>query len=191
MYGQYSEARHGAAAAHYDGMKPEDIASIPVQRWASKDCVLLMWVTWPFMDHGIDILRAWGFKYVTGVPWVKTTPSSGLIRTGVGIWWQGCSEAMLVGVRGKSGRVKGKAVRALLCGSEVQFYSPNAKHSEKPEELRCWANRALQGPRLELFATSVFPGWTGIGRALGHELGPNGITPWPIAGAAARHGFRE
>lgn len=189
-YANYRETRHGAAAAHYDGMTPEEIAAIPVNRWAGRDAVLLLWGTWPLLGDAIDVMRAWGFRQVTAVPWVKTSPSSGLIRTGVGIWFQACSEVLIVGVKGKSGRVKGKSVRGLLCGADVQFYAPIGKHSEKPEELRSWANRALPGPRLELFATAQRPGWTCIGRALGHELGANGISPFVLE-PGPRHGAQR
>jgi N6-adenosine-specific RNA methylase IME4 len=48
---------------------------------AADDCALLLWVTDPFLDRGIELIGAWGFTYKTvGFTWVKpnrvTSPAS-------------------------------------------------------------------------------------------------------------------
>lgn len=101
-YDNFGQAKHGAARSHYPGTTADDIASIPVGRWARKDSILLLWATYPKLDKAIDVLRAWGFRLVTACPWIKTTPSTGEIKRGIGFWWQGTSELLLVGRRGNA-----------------------------------------------------------------------------------------
>ena len=44
--------------------------------------------------------------------------------------------------------------------------APRGRHSEKPEAVRALIERASPGPRLELFARKLTPGWY----AWGHEI---------------------
>ena len=44
--------------------------------------------------------------------------------------------------------------------------APRGRHSEKPEVVRALIERASPGPRLELFARRLTPGWF----AWGHEV---------------------
>lgn len=73
-YQNWSDKAHGAAVAHYEGMSCEELSAIPVERWADDDCIIAFWCSWPKLEEGITVLRAWGFTYVTGIPWVKTVP---------------------------------------------------------------------------------------------------------------------
>ncbi len=86
-YGNFGARKHGSPNTHYDTARADDIAAIPVSRWAKKDCVLLLYATWPKLPDAFRVAEGWGFgDYVTGIPWIKTVPSSGQIRTGIGFW---------------------------------------------------------------------------------------------------------
>jgi N6-adenosine-specific RNA methylase IME4 len=176
-----TNADHGAAAYKYDLAHVGDMALIPVERWAARDCVLAMWATWPKLDEAMALVTAWGFRYVTGAVWVKTTPSTGEIRRGIGFWTMSASEPILFCRRGGP-RMKGGRERTpigLLTGEPTRvFYAPVGEHSEKPECVQDWLDYRFDGPRLELFARRHRPGWDCFGRALGWNLTPKGIEPW-------------
>lgn len=173
-YQNWTDSKNGAAASAYETMPVADIAAIPVQLWSSKDSILLLWATWPKLDEGLEVLRAWGFTYVTAIPWCKYVPGRE-VYTGIGFWAQSMSELLLIGRRGGGGKAKSDPVKGLLCGSEVQFWAPRGAHSEKPIEIHAWAQRVLPGPHLELFARRRMPGWTCWGLDLGHRLDAEGM----------------
>src|SRR3546814_18345120 len=59
-------------------MKIEDLFDLPVADLAAPDCALFMWVTDPTLDQGIELLKHWGFTYVTvAFQWVKLNKSVG------------------------------------------------------------------------------------------------------------------
>lgn len=177
-YGNYGAA--GAARAHYPGTEAGEIAKIPVGRWARRDAILLLWATWPHLDGAVDVMRSWGFRLVTGLPWVKTTPRTGEIKRGIGFWWQSTSELLLVGRRGKAAAPKhDERVMGLLCGERdaPAFYAPRGPHSRKPPSLVEWIESRLPGPYLELYARVDRPGWTCWGHATGWHLDAEGVSP--------------
>ena len=183
-YANFGAKKHGAAKAHYKGSHVEMLGRIPVADWADKNCVLLLWATWPKLEDAFQLARRWGFhEYVTGLPWVKTSPSSGMIRTGIGFWFQSTSELLLVFRRGKppapdgSSTKKRKPVKGLICGSELQFYAPVKEHSAKPLSIYDWARAKLKGPYLELFARNQIHGWTCYGHDMGWHLYEGGVMP--------------
>jgi N6-adenosine-specific RNA methylase IME4 len=170
-------------------MSTKALLKIPVGSWADKDCILASWATWPKLDEAINLIYSWGFTYVTAVPWIKTAPSSGQIRRGVGFWTMGCSEVLLLSRKGKPKRHnvdggKSKPI-GLLTDPESDnahgrdsavFYAPRGKkHSQKPLEVHEWLERYLEGPYLELFATQHTEGWTCWGYDLGQWLSVRGV----------------
>ena len=183
-YRNFSDSAHGAAIHHYHTMSFEAMAEIPVASFAAEDAVLAMWATWPKLDEAIALLRAWGFKYVTGLPWVKTNPGAGEIRRGIGFWTMSASELVLIGTQGEPKRGKGALggmgttkVIGLLVGEPRVFYAPIRGHSSKPEEMQDWLAGQFPGPYLELFARRERPGWVCWGTDLGFKLSATGVAP--------------
>ena len=63
-------ARYGGIS--YDVMDTNDIANLPVNEIAEDNCMLFMWVTFPNLQIGLDVIKAWGFDYRTlGFSWIK------------------------------------------------------------------------------------------------------------------------
>jgi site-specific DNA-methyltransferase (adenine-specific) len=153
----------------YDVMSTADICQIPVQRWAAKDCVLLLWATFPKMKDALQVVEAWGFTYKTvAFSWAKLTPSGRGYHFGLGYWTHGNVEVCLLATRGKPKRQQ-KDVAQLIV-------APRGEHSSKPRETYDRIERLLEGPYLELFARPpVREGWTQIGEELGTLLTPDGI----------------
>lgn len=189
-YANFGCAKHGAARAHYPGSTAETIASIPVGRWARKNSTLFLWATLPKLDQAVDVARAWGFpELVTGCPWVKTTPKAGEIKRGIGFWWQGTAELLLVFRRGRAPAPAQKdraKMLGLLWGgldglshlgrvSDPVFYAPRAAHSRKPLSLTEWIESRMPGPYLELYARVDRPGWTCWGHETGWHLSAEGV----------------
>jgi N6-adenosine-specific RNA methylase IME4 len=64
VFNTYSYKGKGRSAeAHYDCMTTEGIKNLPVGDLADKDCLLLLWVTFPHLLQGADVMQAWGFTY--------------------------------------------------------------------------------------------------------------------------------
>jgi N6-adenosine-specific RNA methylase IME4 len=147
----------GCAAGQYPVMTDAEICALPVVDIAAPDCVLLLWTTWPKLAEGLAVMAAWGFKYVTGFPWIKVTDVHRTlwgdiavsVPFGVGFWARGTSEPLLIGRRGQA-KAPGRDFVGLLC--------PNVRHSRKPENVYEYAE-ALPGPYVELFARRARDGW--------------------------------
>lgn len=157
--------RGKAAEDYYSTMTTEDIAAMPVAELAADNAHLYLWATAPrlFGDrygHGpgpVDVMRAWGFDYVTTLVWHKTG------APGLGWYWRVDTEFVLFGIRG-------------TCPIPVDRRRSNhfdlarpGGHSEKPPAVLDAIEAASPGPYLELFARQPRLGWDGWG--LGYEFG--------------------
>jgi N6-adenosine-specific RNA methylase IME4 len=139
----------------YQTLTTSDICDLPVSDYAADDSVLMMWSTWPFVPDALKIIECWGFDYVTALPMIKVD-SKEAPKYGVGYWFRGCSEVVLV-----AKRKKGKSYRSNFLG----ILTPSMSHSRKPEHLYEVAE-TYPGPRLELFArgdTAYNHGWYALG----------------------------
>lgn len=138
-----SEKRPGRNAfGHYPCMRLPDIMALPVKEIASKDALLLMWVTVPFAELAFDVVKAWGFKYKSQVTWQKD-------RIGTGYWARNRHEPVYICTRGRFPCPK----PTLFSDSVIE--RPRQEHSRKPPDIHRAVNRALPDARkLELFARS-------------------------------------
>ena len=153
---------NGACALHYDTMKIQDIKDLPVKELAAKDCVIFMWITYPMLKEGIELMEAWGFKYKTiGFQWIKLNKSGKGKFFGLGRWTRGNTEACFIGVRGKPSR-KSNSV------SQIIEESVKA-HSQKPEVVRDKIRELMGGDLnyIELFARQHSEGWDCWGNEVG------------------------
>lgn len=175
-YANWSDKAQGAARSNYACMTMEEIYALrpAIDSWAADDCVLLLWATWPKLPECLRTIEEWGFEFKTACPWVKTHPPSEKIRTGIGFWWQGASEVLLVATRGTP-KPERLPIVAFLSGDERQFYAPpGGKHSVKPS-IHQWISEKVVGPYMELFATQQTPGWFCAGLSLGLRITPQGL----------------
>lgn len=192
-YGNYTDKAHGAAAAHYKSMTVEDLAALNIAQYAADDCTLVTWATWPKLDEAMKLGEKWGFRYITGFPWIKYVPSisdaqgffeqppteqgkHGLqIKSGCGFVVRQCSEPLLWWRRGDPSRDPEVVNQVgLLYGIDQRtFWAPVRGHSRKPPEVR--AQLLKEFPRrghLEIFATEFCNGWTSWGKSIGTVLVP-------------------
>jgi N6-adenosine-specific RNA methylase IME4 len=147
------------AKAHYGCMSTDAIARMPVGQLAAPDCALFLWVTDPLLPEGIEVMRRWGFRFVTvAFTWVKRT-ATGKAFYGCGYWTRANPEMCLMGTVGRPKRLSA-AVPQLL-EAEIR------EHSRKPEEARHRVEKLVGGPYLELFSRTNRPGWTCWGNEAG------------------------
>lgn len=131
-------------------MSDDDIIGMRVAELAAPaTAVLFMWATVPKLEVALVALKAWGFTYATNGVWDKG-------KIGMGFWFRGQHEHLLVGRREKT-----KTPTVPNRRSSV-FRERRTQHSRKPYNVREWINRAWPSPpnrKLELFAREHHPGW--------------------------------
>ena len=158
QYRVYSKKGQGRSAEnHYHTMNIKDIMALPVDKIADKDCILFLWITFPCLKEGIEVMDRCGFKYKTcGFNWVKRNKKKNTYFMGLGFWTRSNSEVCLIGTKGQPKRVS-KSV-SQICDARIM------EHSKKPAEIR---ERIVELcgelPRVELFARDKVKGWDSLG----------------------------
>jgi len=141
------------ADKHYPLMKTKDIMALPVSDITTDNAHLYLWVTNNFLTDGLEVVKAWGFRYVTMITWVKD-------RFGLGQYFRGQTEQVLFGVKGMIPYKKDE--NGKRCQAPTFFEVPRRKHSAKPEKMRMIIEHVSVTPgmlKLELFARRETPGW--------------------------------
>lgn len=147
-----------SAQAQYATMPTDAICRLPVADLAKRDCLLWLWCTWPMLEDGIAVLKAWGFAYVTGGAWHKTT-ARGKTAFGTGYRLRSACEPILIGTVGSPETTA--SVRNIVVGQARE-------HSRKPEEAYAAAERLMpHAQRIDLFSRLDRPGWTSWGNEAG------------------------
>lgn len=144
------------ADRHYPLMKTAEICDLPVRTWAAPDAHCYLWVTNNFLEDGLEVMRAWHFRYVTTITWMKD-------RFGLGQYFRGNTEHCLFGVRGTCAYrvIDGKRAQGV-----TGFQAPRLEHSRKPVEVHRMAERVSHGPYLELFSRRPIEGWDAWGNQI-------------------------
>jgi len=166
----------GGAERHYRTMDIEDIKALPINEIADDDSILFMWATFPKLQEGLDVIKAWGFNFKTiGFTWIKTNkrfnknqisfmPLESLdVFWGMGRWTRINTEICLIGTKGKPQRENADVHSVVV--SEIQ------KHSKKPNEIRDMIIRLCGDlPRVELFARNETEGWDSWGNEVDNSI---------------------
>jgi N6-adenosine-specific RNA methylase IME4 len=110
-----------AADNHYPTSPLDVIKARDVPTVAADDCVLFLWGTVPMLPQALEVMAAWGFRFVSNVAWVKD-------RTGNGYWFLNQHEHLLVGTKGN--------IPAPALGDQWPsvIEAPVREHSAKPDE---------------------------------------------------------
>lgn len=60
-YHVYSKKDAGRSAeSHYPTMNIEDIKALPIDEISDKDCALFLWVTFPCLLEGLEVIKPFG-----------------------------------------------------------------------------------------------------------------------------------
>lgn len=143
----------GTMADHYSGMEIEDIKALPIRHIIDQDSILFLWITYPMIREGLDVIKAWGFTYKSiAFQWIKLNPKAGTPFYGLGRWTRGNTEGCFIATKGKPKRIS-KSVFQLI-------QTPRQEHSKKPDIVRDKIVELMGDlPRIELFATQRIEGW--------------------------------
>jgi N6-adenosine-specific RNA methylase IME4 len=130
-----------------------DICALPVREIADANSILFLWVTFPNLKEGLQVMDAWGFKYITlGFSWIKTNAENGQPHFGIGYYTKSNCEVCLIGTHGRPPMVCDYVSSVII--------SRRREHSRKPDEAR---ERIVQLcgnlPRIELFSREKHEGW--------------------------------
>jgi N6-adenosine-specific RNA methylase IME4 len=136
----------------YPTMTMEAISALAVPALAGEDSVLYLWATDPLLPEALAVMKSWGFSYKAKLTWKKNR------QPGMGFWFHGYIENLLVGVHGRPG------TPATIHPNFLE--APVGRHSEKPAEIYGIIESMFPGPYLELFARNPRKGWTAWGNQL-------------------------
>lgn len=150
-------ATHRPMCWRSDGTPSPRCHGCGVLQAAADNCHLYLWAINGRLRDGLDVLDAWGFRYITQITWNKTRGegirSDGLVlpdHGGQGVYYRGTTEQILFGVKG--------SLPARTAQFDTQFYAPRlGGHSVKPDEY-FWpmVMEVSPGPYLELFARRLW-----------------------------------
>jgi len=130
---------------HYPTMTVEEIKNLEVP--SADDAVLFLWATAPKLKEALEVMEAWGFKYKTCAVWDKEW-------IGMGYWFRGQHELLLVGVKGSFSPPQES------CRFSSVIREKRQEHSKKPDKVYEMLEVMFpQSKRLELFARNKRPGW--------------------------------
>lgn len=152
VYKDKSKSHGGGAESHYRCTPTSEMAQWQLP--AANDSVLLMWCTFPMLEEGLKLLKAWGFKFKTvAFTWVKIN-KDGSVYMGMGRHTRGNAEICLLGT-------KGKGIKRVNCGVYNTQLHRRGKHSEKPDAFRADIIKLYgkKPKKLEMFAREKRPGW--------------------------------
>lgn len=171
------EKLSGYADDHYEVLTQEELAALPIGQLGHDESVLLLWTTWPFIQDALNLIKAWQFEFVTGLPWVKANLIQPVLpglesdanfeaklAYGVGFWFRGATEPLLVGRRQKSYRTPLLGVLDDVFDSTQGLIHGPLRHSQKPASVYGLVEKGgFPGPYLEIFAREQRPGWYSLG----------------------------
>lgn len=140
-----NQGTRAATGNHYDGLTVEQLCALPVRQLAADDAHLHLWTTNAFLFDCPKLFEAWGFEFRSSFVWIKP-------EMGIGNYWRNSHEILLTAIRGNAKRFSDKSLKSWIECSR-------GRHSEKPQRVRNFIERASPGPRLELFGRAPADGW--------------------------------
>ena len=139
----FSQSDSRAIESNYPTMSTEEICSLKVP--SEENCILYLWATAPKLLDALQVIRSWGFEYKTHAVWDKETQ-------GMGYWFRGQHELLLVATRGNVH----PPPKEFRVGSV--FRSRRSEHSKKPylitELISQWYPSCT---KIELFSRDHYP----------------------------------
>ena len=146
---EHQEASNRDVENHYPTATVEEICSHKPK--VSDDSILLLWATAPKLLEALQVIKEWGFNYRTHAIWDKE-------KQGMGYWFRGQHELLLVGTRGNP-----KCTPEPARVSSV-FKEARGRHSKKPICVYEWIEIAFpQLSKLEMYCRSPRKNWAAWG----------------------------
>lgn len=113
----------------------------------ANDAVLFLWATVAKLKEALDVMDAWGFDYKTHAVWDKE-------KIGMGYWFRGQHELLLVGTKGNISPPEAEQRVSSV------FREARGQHSEKPNCVYEWIESAFPNlVKLEMYCRNPREGW--------------------------------
>ena len=141
--------------SRYGTMMIEEICELPVRDIAAEPSHLYLWVPNALLPWGLQVMEAWGYRYISNIVWHKVRKDGGSDGRGVGFYFRNVTELLLFGVRGRDARTLAPGRRQVN-----MIQSRKREHSRKPDEQYDIIEKCSWGPRLEMFSRGQRRGWT-------------------------------
>ena len=134
----------------YPTMDLEEIKNLQVP--SEDNCILFMWATAPKLEEAFEVINAWGFKYKTCAVWDKES-------IGMGYWFRGQHEILLVATKGKMSPPPNPISSIIK--------NKRREHSRKPDFIRTLISTWYPNEtKIEMFSRSHFEGWNVFGNQI-------------------------
>jgi len=152
----FSQSKSRSIEEHYSTMSLEEICALQVP--SADNAVLYLWATASKLLEALAVMKAWGFEYKTHAIWDKE-------KIGIGFWFRGQHELLLVGVKGSfSPPEEGHRIASVI-------RQKREVHSKKPDTVRAHIQSCFPKARkLELFARGRYPGWSLCGNQAANSI---------------------
>lgn len=138
----------------YRTMPLDGIKALPVSNIAAEKSHLYLWVPNALLPDGLEVMKAWGYKYKGNIVWEKIRKDGQPDGRGVGFYFRNVTELLLFGIRGTNNRTLAPA------RSQVNLIrTQKREHSRKPDEIISIIESCSPGPYLEMFARGDREGW--------------------------------
>jgi N6-adenosine-specific RNA methylase IME4 len=149
----------------YPTMSIDELKAIRVQDIASRDSILLMWVTSPKLVEGLELIKAWGFTFKTvAFCWVKLNKVDMKPITGMGYHTRSGMELCLLATRGSGVPRRDATIKQVI-------FEPRTEHSVKPKIVYNLITRLYGNvPRVELFARNTWEGFDAWGNEVENTI---------------------
>lgn len=149
---------------HYPRLTFNEIAALPVRDLLHPDGArVMMWITAPLLDRVHDLKRAWGLRYCSTIPWIKSWPKESelfwyldSIARGTGYEVAGNAEYLVIFKYRRPQSIKGNPFPGV-------FMAARREHSRKPDQVMDEIVKRLEGPRAEVFAREPREGFEAFG----------------------------
>jgi len=142
----FSETDSRKIENQYPTMTVDEICQMELPQIA-EDAVLIMWATAPKLQEALSVMSSWGFEYKTNCVWDKEI-------IGMGYWFRGRHELLLLGVKGY--------FRTPLPENRIGsvYVERRTAHSKKPDFFYEWIEKSFgDRNRIELFSRNKRQNW--------------------------------
>lgn len=150
-------------ALPYPAMSIEALEALDLRGLWDSGAYVFVWATDAWLEEAMRLLRAWRLVRRQTLVWAKSP-----VGNGPGGLFASTVEFVLVCQR-EGPRSHSRTAQRLPNAprpASSWFSWDRGGHSEKPEALQDLIDEMLPGPRLELFARRVRPGWVGVGNEI-------------------------
>jgi N6-adenosine-specific RNA methylase IME4 len=140
------------ADKHYPLMTNQEILDMKdfITELSDDQCHMYMWVTNNFLEFGLEVLKHWGFMYITNIVWVKNS-------IGTGQYFRGQHEILLFARKGNPMPFKHKK------NIPSVVFADKLEHSKKPKQFYTIIEKVSYPPYIEIFARNKRHGWDNWG----------------------------